>query len=272
MKQRYTIDDLKILMSRLRDPNDGCSWDLKQSYRSIVPHTLEEVYEVIDTIEREDFEHLEEELGDLLFQVIFYAQIADEEERFNFDDVVHRLVAKLLYRHPHVFPDGTLASRRTGSSLSEQQVNQQWEELKAREKQQQQKVSSLLADVPLALPGLVRARKLQNKAAKVGFDWPDIRDVLNKVDEEVAELKEAVELNVREHIESELGDVLFVLANVARHLGIDPEQAVRKTNHKFEHRFQYVEQSVAETGQSWASFSLTELDEFWQQAKLNERK
>lgn len=264
MSVRYTVDDLKTLMARLRDPQDGCPWDLKQTYRTIVPHTLEEVYEVIDTIEREDYSHLREELGDLLFQVVFYAQIATDEARFTLDDVIHDLVAKLIYRHPHVFPDGTLNSRAGDTSLSPAGVENQWEALKAKEKQGRQTV---LSDIPMALPGLLRAKKLQSRAAKVGFDWPDIQGVIDKADEELDELKEALQVGERDAIEDELGDLLFVLANLARHKGIDPEQAIRSTNAKFERRFGRVERLVNQSGRHWAEFSLDELDGYWQKAK-----
>jgi ATP diphosphatase len=267
-KPRYDFNDLQTLMARLRDPADGCPWDIKQTYRTIVPHTLEEVYEVIDTIEREDFDHLSEELGDLLFQVVFYGQIASDEERFTLDDVVHQLVEKLIYRHPHVFPDGTLESRASESSMSETEVSGQWEKLKAAKK----KEAGVLSDVPHALPGLLRAKKLQSKAAKVGFDWPDVSAVIDKVHEELDELKLAISQNDKGHIEDELGDVLFVLANIARHTKIDPEQAVRRTNKKFEQRFSHVEESVLKSEKQWSDFSLEELDAFWIQAKLTERQ
>jgi ATP diphosphatase len=270
MSARYTYEDLKYLMSRLRDPKDGCPWDVEQTYQSIVPHTLEEVYEVIDTIEQGDFEHLSEELGDLLFQVVFYAEIAKEDQCFSLDDVVHKLVSKLVYRHPHVFPEGTLESRNLSNETSTQGVAEQWEQLKQKEKAKTSK-QGILSDVPLALPGMLRAKKLQHKAAKVGFDWPDIAPVFEKVDEELAELKEAVATGNKEDIEGELGDLLFVLANVARHLKIDPEQAVRSTNVKFESRFNYIETSVERSKKDWASFSLEELDEYWKLAKQEER-
>lgn len=266
--QRYDFQDLQTLMARLRDPKDGCPWDLKQNYRTIVPHTLEEVYEVIDTIEREDYEHLAEELGDLLFQVVFYGQIANEEERFTLDDVVHQLVEKLIYRHPHVFPEGTLQSRAGESAVTAEEVSGQWEKLKAAKKAQ----TGVLADVPHALPGLIRAKKLQSKAAKVGFDWPDVDAVIDKVHEELDELKAAIKTRDQNQIEDELGDVLFVLANIARHTKIDPEQAIRRTNQKFEKRFAHVEESVIKSKRLWTEFTLVELDEFWNQAKQLERK
>jgi ATP diphosphatase len=271
MTNRYDFEDLKYLMSRLRDPLDGCPWDKEQTFRTIVPHTLEEVYEVIDTIEQGDFVHLSEELGDLLFQVVFYAQIATEDDNFSLDDVVHKLVAKLIYRHPHVFPEGTLESRAGKKNLTQTDVNEQWDALKKNEKSKTKK-TGVLADIPMSLPGLLRAKKLQSRAAKVGFDWPDIEPVFNKVEEEFNELKDAVKLGNQREIESELGDLLFVLANVARHLNIDPEQAVRSTNAKFEDRFGYVESSVTQSTRDWSSFTLEELDEFWVQAKQIEKK
>ena len=271
MTRRYQFEDLKYLMSRLRDPADGCPWDVKQTYKTIVPHTLEEVYEVIDTIEREDFEHLSEELGDLLFQVVFYAQIAQDEERFNLDDVIHKLVTKLVYRHPHVFPEGTLESRAVLGGLSDSAIKGQWEQLKSKEKQKTAASQSILADVPQALPGMLRAKKLQSKAAKVGFDWPDIDRVIDKVHEELDELKVAIHNGHQREIEDELGDLLFVLANIARHTSVDPEQAIRSTNAKFESRFSFVESSVNASGKPWQDFSLAQLDAFWVQAKVKER-
>lgn len=267
-ERRYGYDDLKTLMQRLRDPVDGCPWDLQQDYRSIVPHTLEEVYEVIDTIERGDYPHLREELGDLIFQVVFYAQIAREEERFDLDDVIHDLVAKLLYRHPHVFPDGTLESRVDPEQrLEAEAVNRNWDKLKAKEKANKPQAKSLLDDIPSALPGLLRARKLQNRAARVGFDWPSTDEVYAKIDEELAELRDAQASGDADAIEDELGDVLFVMANLARHLKVDPEQALRRTMAKFEYRFGHVQQQVQASGNDWSDFSLEQLDRFWDEAK-----
>lgn len=264
---RYGYEDLKLLMSRLRDPQSGCPWDIKQTYRSIVPHTLEEVYEVIDTIEREDYEHLSEELGDLLFQVVFYAQIASDEERFTLDDIIHKLVSKLIYRHPHVFPDGSL-HQVSDAKMSESEIQNQWEDLK----QQEKSSKKILDDVPAALPGLLRAKKLQKKAAKVGFDWPHVGHVIDKAYEELGELKEAIESGKTNEIEGELGDLLFVLANVARHCKIDPEQAVRMTNQKFENRFGFVESQVEQSGKPWSEFDLDALDKYWDEAKIIERR
>lgn len=272
-ERRYGYDDLKTLMQRLRDPADGCPWDLQQDYRSIVPHTLEEVYEVIDTIERGDYTHLREELGDLVFQVVFYAQLAAEEGRFDLDDVMHDLVAKLLYRHPHVFPDGTLDSRvDAGQRLATEAVNRNWDRLKDKEKATQSKANGLLDDIPRALPGLLRARKLQNRAARVGFDWPSTDQVYAKIDEELAELRAAELSSDAAAIEDELGDVLFVMANLARHLKVDPEQALRRTMAKFESRFGHVQRQVESSGNGWSDFSLQQLDAFWDEAKLNHKK
>lgn len=270
--RRYGYTDLKTLMRRLRDPQTGCPWDLEQDYRSIVPHTLEEVYEVIDTIERGDYTHLREELGDLIFQVVFYAQLASEEARFDLDDVVHDLVAKLLYRHPHVFPEGTLESRvdpdrRPGSDA----VNRQWDRLKDREKAAKDKADHLLDDVPAALPGLLRARKLQKRAARVGFDWPDTDGIFDKIEEELAELREAVDRGDTRHSEEELGDLLFVVANLSRRLKVDPERALRGAARKFEQRFGHVETRVNAEGGDWGAFSLADLDAFWEEAKRRQR-
>lgn len=266
----YTYHDLKTLMSRLRDPSDGCPWDLKQTYKSIVPHTLEEVAEVVDAIERGDYENLNEELGDLLFQVVFYAQLANEERRFSLDNVIDSLVKKLLRRHPHVFPDGTLSSRAGEPVLNAAQVNQQWDKIKKSEKGNAQP-PRVLDNVPLALPALSRAKKLQSKASKVGFDWPDIVSVLDKVDEEISELKAAIASGETDAIEDELGDALFALANIARHANVDPDQAVRRTNLKFERRFNYVESQVIKSSRAWSEHSLDELDAFWDEAKKSEK-
>ncbi|MEP4546475.1 MAG: nucleoside triphosphate pyrophosphohydrolase [Saccharospirillum sp.] len=271
MTQRYDYHHLKTLMQRLRTPGTGCPWDLEQTYDSIVPHTLEEVYEVIDTIERGDYAHLREELGDLVFQVVFYAQIAAEEQRFDLDDVIHDLVAKLISRHPHVFPAGTLESQIDPNHQTDAgTVNGQWDQLKDVEKQNSGRVVSLLDDVPRSLPGLLRARKLQKRAARVGFDWPDASGVFDKVDEELAELRDAAASGDADHIEEELGDLLFVIANLSRHLDVDPEQALRKAAHKFEARFSQVEAQVQAKGGDWSEHSLESLDDFWNQAKAKE--
>ncbi|MBY4678815.1 nucleoside triphosphate pyrophosphohydrolase [Marinobacterium arenosum] len=266
MSQSYSLDDLIELMARLRDPVDGCPWDLKQSFASIVPHTLEEAYEVADTIERQDFDHLKGELGDLLFQVIFYAQLGAEQQRFDFAAIVDELVRKLIRRHPHVFPAGTLASRATDSTLSDEQIKANWEAIKQQERDEKHN-GGVLDDVPSVLPALNRASKLQKRAAQVGFDWPDTGDVLDKIEEEIAELREAIAAGDAEAVADEMGDLLFAQVNLARHLGVNPESALRSTNRKFERRFQYVEQQVEAAGGDWSKFDLEQLDGFWNQAK-----
>lgn len=266
--QQYTLDDLLYLMSRLRDPDTGCPWDIKQTFASIVPHTLEEAYEVADTIERQDWPHLQGELGDLLFQVIFYAQIAREEQRFHFNDIIHTLVAKLIRRHPHVFPEGTLESRRSEGEPDEAQVNGTWEAIKAEERQGKPVAKvRVLDDIPSALPALNRAVKLQKRAARVGFDWGDPLPVLDKIEEEIAELREAIASGDQIEIEHELGDLLFAQVNLARHLKVNPETALRHTNQKFTRRFNHIEDRVEESGNDWRDFSLDELDAWWDEAK-----
>ncbi|MFC3853838.1 nucleoside triphosphate pyrophosphohydrolase [Salinispirillum marinum] len=270
----HTINDLIVLMSRLRDPADGCPWDLKQDFASIVPHTLEEVYEVVDTIERQDWTHLREELGDLLFQVVFYARLAEEQGDFTFADVVHDITEKLLRRHPHVFPDGTLSSRRGAEMFSEAQINANWEAIKQAEKTSAataEQPTSILADVPNAMPAIARAEKLQKKAARVGFDWPESAPVWDVVHGELAELQAAAASGDAEHTEEELGDVLFSVVNLARHLKVNPETALRRANDKFIRRFGHIEQSLAAEGLAMNEQSLDSLDALWRAAKQAER-
>ncbi|ANG64054.1 nucleoside triphosphate pyrophosphohydrolase [Marinobacterium aestuarii] len=262
----YDLDDLLCLMARLRDPADGCPWDLKQDFASIVRHTLEEAYEVADTIERQDWPHLKDELGDLLFQVVFYARLGEESGRFDFADIVDNLVRKLLRRHPHVFPAGTLGSRAGDMQRSEQQVSETWELIKQEEREGKASLG-VLDDIPAALPGLSRALKLQKRASGVGFDWNDPLLVLDKIEEEIGELREAIRRGKQDEITDEMGDLLFAQVNLARHLGVDPETAVRSTNAKFVRRFGYIESVVTASGRDWDSFSLDELDGFWNQAK-----
>lgn len=268
MDAQYTLDDLLNLMVRLRDPTDGCPWDLKQNFASIVPHTLEEAYEVADTIEREDWEHLPSELGDLLFQVVFYARLGQEEQRFGFDEIVDTLVRKLIRRHPHVFPEGTLESRRSSESIDEQDVKATWEAIKEQERgDKPQQEPRVLDDIPMALPALNRAEKLQKRAARVGFDWGDVGPVLDKIEEEIAELREAIVAGDKLEMEHELGDLMFAQVNLARHMGINPESALRYTNQKFTNRFAHIEDQVKNSGRDWQAFSLEELDGWWNEAK-----
>ncbi|WP_409263134.1 nucleoside triphosphate pyrophosphohydrolase [Pseudomonas putida] len=269
----YTLDDLLHLMARLRDPQYGCPWDLKQNYASIVPHTIEEAYEVADTIERGDFEHLQGELGDLLFQVVYYSQLAREEGRFEFDGVVDSITRKLIRRHPHVFPTGELYAPVDTPSLSEAQVKSRWEEIKAEERAEksQPEQLSLLDDVPATLPALSRAAKLQKRAATVGFDWPAALPVLDKVREEVDEVLQAMADGDADALEDEVGDLLFAAVNLARHLKQDPEHALRRANRKFERRFRFIEQALRDSGRPIEDCDLDELDALWGEAKRQEK-
>lgn len=284
----HTIDDLLYLMSRLRNPDTGCPWDLKQDFSSILPHTLEEAYEVADAIERQDWPHLEEELGDLLFQVIFYGQMADEKGWFNLHSIVDRLVNKLVRRHPHVFPEGTLASeRQPGEVFDEADINQRWEEIKQAEKLAastsvlvaepgsgfNSKLSSerLLDQVPATFPALTRAYKLQKKASTVGFDWPKGDDgVLEKIREELDEVIVELEAGNKPLLEKEIGDLIFAVINLARHNNINPDTALRGTNQRFYDRFAYVEDSAIEAG-GWDNVSLVEMESAWQYAKRQQK-
>lgn len=291
----YALDDLLQLMSRLREPEYGCPWDLAQSYKSIVASTLEEAYEVADAIEQGDYAQLKEELGDLLFQIIFYSQLGKEEDRFDFHDIVSSITQKLLRRHPHVFPDGTLASRikvngpddaggeeEKSNKARQEQIKAQWEQIKSEERQQKGHVS-VLDDVPVALPSSVRALKLQKRAASVNFDWSDIQGVYDKIDEEIREVRAATEnfeqysntnnpesakaKALKGEIEEELGDLLFTVVNLSRHLKVDPETALRRANHKFEARFRCVESLAQEQSKALAEQSADTLEAWWQQAK-----
>ena len=278
----YTIEDLKTLMARLRDPDTGCPWDVKQTFRTIVPHTLEEAHEVADTIEREDYGHLKEELGDLLFQVIFYSQMGQEQALFDFDAVVHTLVQKLLRRHPHVFPQGTLDSRVDPDNRpNDEWIAASWERIKAEERAEKGETklhqpTSRLDDIPGSLPALTRADKLQRRASRYGFDWPDINPVFDKLEEELGELREAwqhaqQDPAAQDAVEDELGDLTFVCVNLARFLKVNPDQALRRTNHKFEARFRAIESILREQGRTMEDETLDTLDEIWNSVKGGER-
>lgn len=270
----YQLDDLLHLMARLRDPQNGCPWDLKQNYATIVPHTIEEAYEVADAIERGDFDHLPGELGDLLFQVVYYSQLAREEGRFEFAQVVDGITTKLIRRHPHVFPDGDLYGAVDVPKLDEAAVKLRWEAIKAEERAEHAAAPeqlSLLDDVPNALPSLSRAIKLQKRAAQVGFDWPEALPVVDKVREELDEVLEAMSENDPEAIQEEIGDLLFVVSNLARHLKVDPETALRAANGKFERRFRFIEQALREQGRAMQDCALEELDALWGEAKKLEK-
>ncbi|MYM62566.1 nucleoside triphosphate pyrophosphohydrolase [Pseudomaricurvus sp. HS19] len=268
----YSLDDLRYLMQRLRDPADGCPWDLKQDYRSIAVSTLEEAFEVVDAIEREDYPDLREELGDLLFQVIYHSQLAEEEQRFDVGDVISDLVTKLVRRHPHVFPDGTLQSRAAMAASPEGEANikQRWEALKQQEREGKGK-AGVLDDVPVNFPALTRAAKLQKRAAGVGFDWPGEEGVLEKIAEELEEVRDALDAAETDAVEEELGDLLFAVVNLCRHRKVDPEKALRRTNRKFEQRFRFIEQQLAAQGISPAEATLDEMDNLWNQAKAESR-
>ncbi|MEO1242327.1 MAG: nucleoside triphosphate pyrophosphohydrolase [Pseudomonadota bacterium] len=257
------IARLLNIMEQLRNPDGGCPWDLEQNFRTIAPYTVEEAYEVADAIERNDMTSLKDELGDLLFQTVFHAQMAREEGLFNFDDVAAAISDKMERRHPHVFSD---AAFRTADEQTDA-----WEEQKATERDAKGE-TSLLADVPFGLPGLTRAVKLQKRAARVGFDWTDADDVLAKITEETKELADAVEEGDPDEIEDEFGDLLFVLANLSRHLKVDPEAALRRANEKFTRRFQHIEKSLNKARRDISKTDLQDMEALWNEAKSLERK
>ncbi|MDF2182280.1 nucleoside triphosphate pyrophosphohydrolase [Neptuniibacter sp. CAU 1671] len=268
--KQFSLNDLLTLMARLRDPETGCPWDLKQDFASIVPHTLEEAYEVADAIDQADWAHVKDELGDLLFQVIFYARLGEEAGHFDFNGIVGNLIEKLLRRHPHVFPEGTLESRRDPSvAPDEADIARRWDEIKAFEKQLKpaKTYSYLLDAVPNRLPALNRACKLQKQASTVGFDWDETHQVLDQIEEELQEVREALASGDQQAVAEEMGDLLFAQVNLARKLGVNPEMAVRATNQKFTRRFNYIEDQVKASGKTWQSFSLAELDHWWREAK-----
>jgi ATP diphosphatase len=254
------IRELLKIMARLRDPERGCPWDLEQDFASIAPYTLEEAYEVADAIQRGDVEDLCEELGDLLFQVVFHAQLAAEQGAFRFADVVSSINRKLVRRHPHVFGDVAVSNAK--------EQTEAWERHKAAERAGKGiEGGGALAGVAVSLPALVRAQKIQRRAARAGFDWPHIEDVIGKLDEEVSEFKEAFEAGGSGRLREELGDLLFTCVNLARFLDVDAETLVRDANHKFESRFRVMEAQVEASGLDLRECSLEQLEAFWQQAK-----
>jgi ATP diphosphatase len=270
----YSLQDMLHLMERLRDPKYGCPWDVKQNYASIVPHTLEEAYEVADAIERGDFDDLKGELGDLLFQVVYYSQLAREEGRFEFDGVIDGITRKLIRRHPHVFPTGDLYAPLETPRLTDDEVKQRWEEIKIQEradKAVEPEQLSLLDDVPAVLPALSRAAKLQKRASQVGFDWPDALPVVDNIREELDEVLEAMAENDAQAIAEEVGDLLFAAVNLARHLKVDPENALRAANIKFERRFRFIEQALRQTHRPIEDCTLEEMDALWGEAKRQEK-
>ena len=271
--KRHSLDDLLKVMARLRDPGSGCPWDLEQSFATIAPYTIEEAYEVADAISRDDMDALKDELGDLLLQVVYHAQLASEQSRFNFADVADAITSKMIRRHPHVFKDPGLREEFVSSDL--------WQRIKDEEKSERDggRQGSRLLDVPLALPALTRAVKLQKRAAEVGFDWPSPAPVLAKAEEEIAELKAAIDETPKgaqtkptKRVAEEFGDLLFVMANIARHLGVDPEAALRDANAKFVRRFRSIEAALAAEGRKPEDATLEEMDQLWDEAKAAEPK
>jgi ATP diphosphatase len=270
MKPSRDISGLIEIMAALRQPETGCPWDIKQDFNSIKPYTIEEAYEVADAIERKDYDDLCEELGDLLLQVVFHARMAEEENLFSFEDVVEAITAKMIRRHPHVF-------ERSDADTPDK-VKAQWAEIKAAEKAERQarraarglpetETPGQLTTVPRALPALMEALKLQEAASRVGFDWGAAGPVLDKIEEEIAELRVEIASGRSEKAADELGDVIFAVANLARHLKTDPEHALRTTNTKFRTRFAHVEAGLAKQGKTPGEASLEEMEALWQEAK-----
>jgi len=256
------IEQLLEIMARLRDPDSGCPWDLRQTYSSIVPYTLEEAYEVADAIQRGDMRELRDELGDLLFQVVFYSQLAREEGHFDFNEVTQAISEKMLRRHPHVFSDAEYAS--------DEDLHKAWEQTKAieRSKRSDQDKASELDGVARALPALIRAEKLQKRAARVGFDWPDVDGALAKLNEELAEVRAEIDNPDQSRLQDELGDLLFTIVNVVRLFGMDAEQTLSQANEKFERRFRAMEQGLQASGKKDLNqLSMQELDQAWEKVK-----
>ncbi len=269
MENKDSLASLLAIMQQLRDPQKGCPWDIKQTFDSIVPHTIEEVYEVADAIQQKDYADLKGELGDLLFQVVFYAQMAKEQNLFEFDDIIETLNEKLVRRHPHVFTQTQFAD--------EAAIHKNWEDEKAKERtlkaQQGNQQESVLDNIPKSLPSLNRAYKIQKRCANVGFDWAELEPVVAKIHEEIDEvLVEVKRTDLSEHeqqarIEDELGDLLFANVNLVRHLKANPEQVLRQANLKFEKRFRLVEETVLQQGKQMDDCSLEELDNIWNEVK-----
>lgn len=266
------IEQLLNIMRRLRDPQDGCAWDIKQNFKTIAPYTLEEAYEVLDAIERNDLDDLRDELGDLLLQVVFHAQMASELGAFTFDDVASSINEKMIRRHPHVFGDKKFSS--------EQELKASWDAIKAEERQAKlnkaakptTNTTSAVDGIARTLPALSHADKLQTRAARVGFDWPDIRPVWSKLDEEIGEVKEAIGSGSQDATEDEIGDLLFTVVNLARHASVDAEQALKRSSAKFESRFREVEQLAETREASMQQMTLEQLDALWDEAKRKRKR
>ena len=259
------ISRLIEIMAALRTPGSGCPWDLEQTFESIAPYTLEEAYEVADAIARDDLAHLKDELGDLLLQVVFHARMAEEQGAFDFGGVVEAITTKLIRRHPHVFADEDGKTAEAVKGL--------WERIKAEERAERgEAAQGALSGVPVALPALTRALKLQNKAGQVGFDWNDPRAVLAKIREEADEIEAALDAQDEAHAATEVGDLLFAVVNLARHLQADPEAILRATNGKFERRFAFIERALAAQGKAPQDATLAEMDALWDAAKEEEKR
>ena len=271
MKPSQDISRLIEIMTALRNPKSGCPWDIEQDFATIAPYTIEEAYEVADAIARGDLDDLRDELGDLLLQVVYHARMAEEAGEFSFGDVVEAITKKMIHRHPHVFGDETARSAGMAKGM--------WEKIKAEEKAEKRKAriargldpeehgKGFLDGVPVALPALTRALKLQEKAAQVGFDWSEARPILDKIEEEIGELREAMDTADPKAVKDEFGDLLFALVNLGRHLKIDAESALSGTNEKFRKRFHHVEQALEDSGRTLKDATLEEMEELWQQAK-----
>ena len=265
MSKNNGINRILDIMKQLRTPETGCPWDLKQNFKSIAAYTIEEAYEVVDAIERDDMDDLKDELGDLLLQIVFHSQMAEEAGLFNFDDIANAVSDKMQRRHPHVFADETVKSA--------EEVKNSWEVIKVKEKEAKLGVmpQSLLDDIPITLPGMTRSVKLQKRAAQVGFDWPEISQVFDKLDEELGELREEIEQNgATDRLIDEMGDVIFVIANLARHLKVDPEKAARAGNQKFTSRFNDMEKQAQTLNKDISKLTLAELEAMWQLAKTKD--
>ncbi|GAB6264109.1 nucleoside triphosphate pyrophosphohydrolase [Photobacterium sp. R1] len=266
MSEKAPINTLQAIMAKLRDPDGGCPWDLQQDFASIVPHTLEEAYEVADAIAEENWAEVKEELGDLLFQVIFYSQLGKEQGLFEFDDIVSGINNKLIRRHPHVFADQRFED--------EAAIHANWEAEKAKERAEKGLDDSILANIPKAMPALNRADKIQKRCARYGFDWLTLGPVVEKVQEEMDEVMAEAHQAIpdQDRIEEEIGDLLFAVVNLSRHLKVKPEMALHRANRKFERRFREVEQSVLEQGKRVDTCSLDELDAEWEKVKQKEKQ
>lgn len=262
--RKKNISDLLQVMQQLRDPEIGCVWDKKQTYKSILPYTIEEVYEVSEAIETSNFEGLVDELGDLLFQIVFYAQIAKEEGRFEFDDITHAITEKMIRRHPHVFSDHKVETVEEQSRL--------WDEIKKNERKDIVQDDGALNGVNKYQPPINIATKLQKKAAKTGFDWPTLDGPLAKVDEELEEVKEAINSGDQAAIKDELGDLFFAVVNLSRHLNVSPDEAIASTNAKFESRFKKMENMARNNSKEFSELSLEEQETYWVEVKKFDRE